>query len=77
MRITTATLQPGDRVRLMSFGLTAEGYRRRLLSLGLTRGVEAHLVRRAPLGCPLQLDVRGTSLMLREEEAALLQWERL
>ena len=77
MRITTATLQPGDHVRLMSFGLTAEGYRRRLLSLGLTRGVEVHLVRRAPLGCPLQLDVRGTSLMLREEEAALLQWERL
>ena len=41
----------------------------------MTRGVAIHIVRRAPLGCPLQVDVRGTSLMLREHEAALLRWE--
>ena len=75
MIIKTADLQPGDRVRLVDFGQTDECYRRRLLSLGLTRGVNAHIVRRAPLGCPLQVDVRGTSLMLRCDEAVLLRWE--
>lgn len=67
----------GDRVRLVDFGATDLLYRRRLLSLGVTRGVEVLIVRAAPLGCPLQVDVRGTSLTLRKEEALELEWERL
>lgn len=70
-------LVKGDRVRLIDFGNTPILYRRRLLSLGVTRGVEVMVVRAAPLGCPLQIDVRGTSLTLRKEEAAELVWERL
>jgi len=65
----------GDRVRLVDFGATNAPYRRRLLSLGITRGVELLVVRRAPLGCPLHVKVRGTSLTLRKEEAAHLEWE--
>jgi ferrous iron transport protein A len=67
----------GDRVRLADFGQTDVLYRRRLLSLGITRGVELVVVRIAPLGCPIQVEVRGTSLALRKEEACYLQWERL
>ena len=70
-------LTPGDRVRLIDFGKTDIIYRRRLLSLGVTRGVEALIVRMAPLGCPLQIEVRGTSLTLRKEEACHLDWERI
>jgi ferrous iron transport protein A len=70
-------LVAGDRVRLVDFGTTNVLYRRRLLSLGVTRGVEVLIVRVAPLGCPLQVDVRGTSLTLRKEEATQLEWERL
>lgn len=68
-------LTQGDRVRLVDFGDTAIGYRRRLLSLGITRGVEMSIVRVAPLGCPVQIEVRGTSLTLRKEEAKHLRWE--
>lgn len=75
MRISE--LIAGDRVRLVDFGATDLLYRRRLLSLGVTRGVELVIVRVAPLGCPVQVEVRGTSLSLRKEEAALLEWERL
>lgn len=75
MRITE--LVKGDRVRLIDFGLTDVHYRRRLLSLGITRGIEISVVRVAPLGCPVQVEVRGTSLTLRKEEAAELIWERL
>lgn len=67
----------GERVRLLDFGATNVIYRRRLLSLGITRGVEILLVRAAPLGCPLQVDVRGTALTLRQEECAHLVWERI
>jgi ferrous iron transport protein A len=75
MRITD--LIRGDLVRLVGFGQTNLLYRRRLLSLGITRGVELSIVRIAPLGCPIQVEVRGTSLTLRKEEAYQLEWERV
>ncbi|KTD18163.1 FeoA family protein [Legionella jordanis] len=75
MRISE--LVEGDRARLIDFGHTALPYRRRLLSLGITRGVEISVIRVAPLGCPVQVEVRGTSLTLRKEEAAELLWERI
>ncbi|KTD52725.1 FeoA family protein [Legionella quateirensis] len=70
-------LARGDKVRLVDFGTTDLQYRRRLLSLGITRGVEFSVVRIAPLGCPVQVEVRGTSLTLRKEEASQLVLERL
>lgn len=75
MQITE--LVRGDKVRLVGFGATGSQYRRRLLSLGVTCGVEFSVVRMAPLGCPVQIDVRGTSLTLRKEEASLLILERV
>ena len=73
--LKTTDLMCGDHVRLISFGGTDPTYRRRLFSFGVTRGVEARVVRRAPLGCPIQLDIRGTALMLRASEASYLVWE--
>lgn len=70
-------LKQGDRARLVDFGSTSMQYRRRLLSLGVTSGVEFSVVRIAPLGCPVQIEVRGTSLTLRKEEASQLVLERL
>lgn len=75
MQITE--LEQGDRVRLVDFGSTDLQYRRRLLSLGITRGVEFSVIRVAPLGCPVQIEVRGTSLTLRKEEASQLVLERV
>jgi ferrous iron transport protein A len=77
MLLKTSDLIPGDNVQLLSFGETGISYRRRLFAFGLTRGVMAQVVRRAPLGCPIQLNVRGTDLMLRAAEASHLLWERI
>lgn len=70
-------LVPGDLVRIVGFGLTQAQFRRRLLSLGVTRGVDFLIIRKAPLGCPIQIEVRGTSLTLRIEEASHLILERI
>ena len=70
-------LKQGDRVRMVAFGATDIQYRRRLLSLGVTCGIEFSVIRTAPLGCPIQIEVRGTSLTLRKEEAGQLILERL
>jgi ferrous iron transport protein A len=67
---------PGDKIRLLDFGKTNLQYRRRLLALGITRGVSLSIARIAPLGCPIQVEVRGTTLALRKDEAHYLVWER-
>jgi ferrous iron transport protein A len=77
MMISITDFTAGDRVRLLDFGQTDLSYRRKLLSLGLTRGSEMLVVRKAPLGCPVEVLVRGTLLALRKEEASSLVWERL
>lgn len=71
----TSELSVGASVRLVGFGESEPLYRRRLLSLGLTCGATAVVVRVAPLGCPIQLDVAGTSIALRKAEACALVWE--
>jgi len=75
--LQTIELKPGDCVRLIDFGSTGLAYRRRLLSFGITPGVSLSVVRVAPLGCPIQVDVRGTSIAMRKEDACHLQWEQL
>jgi len=42
---------------------------RRLMELGLVPGTEIELVRRAPLGDPIEVAVRGLHLSLRRSEA--------
>lgn len=73
--LATSDLKPGSRVRLIDYGPTDTAYRRKLLSLGITRGVEVNVIRKAPLGCPLQVEVRGSSIALRLNEASHLRWE--
>jgi len=46
------------------------GIRRRLLEMGLCPGVEVDVVRRAPLGDPIEYTVRGYHLSLRAGQAA-------
>lgn len=75
--INITALKQGDCVRLIDFGQTDMAYRRKLLSLGITKGTEILIKRIAPLGCPIQIDVRGTSLALRKTEACHILWERL
>ncbi len=77
MPLKTIDLIQGDSVRLVGFGATAVNYRHRLFSFGLRQGVMVHVVRRAPLGCPIQLSIRGTDVMLRAGEASHLLWERV
>jgi len=47
----------------------------RLLEMGLTPGVEVRFVGRAPLGDPLEFEVRGYRLSIRRSEAARVEIE--
>ncbi len=47
--------------------------RRRLLEMGFCNGASVEVVRRAPLGDPIEFRLRGYHLSLREEQAAHVQ----
>jgi len=74
---TLSALKVGDRAKVAGYTETGKGYRRKLLSMGLTTGAEISIVRVAPMGDPVEIHVRGSNLSLRKEEAAALNVEKL
>jgi ferrous iron transport protein A len=66
-------LSPGTTVRILSFDDTKSGYVRQIARLGLTPGTTFRVVRRAPLGDPIEIKLRGYSLALRPDEADILR----
>ncbi len=46
--------------------------RRRLFDMGVTPGAEVFLRKKAPLGDPLEITLRGYELSLRKDEASLV-----
>ena len=47
--------------------------KRRIMDMGVTPGVEIRVVKVAPLGDPVEVNVRGYELSLRKDEAAQIQ----
>ena len=65
---TLAELKPGD-AAIVCCVRPGEPSRRRLMEMGFVSGTNLKLVRSAPLGDPLQVEVRGYQLSLRLAEA--------
>ena len=49
--------------------------RRRLFDMGITPGAEVYLRKKAPLGDPIEISLRGYELTLRKAEAANVEVE--
>lgn len=49
--------------------------RRRLFDMGVTPGAEVYLRKRAPLGDPIEITLRGYELTLRKSEADVVTME--
>lgn len=56
--------------------LTGEGpVKRRIMDMGITKGVEVSVRKVAPLGDPMQVTVRGYELSLRKADAEMIMVE--
>ena len=49
--------------------------RRRIMDMGITKGVEIYVRKVAPLGDPLELNLRGYELSLRKADAEMIEVE--
>ena len=47
--------------------------KRRMLDMGITKGVEVHIRKVAPLGDPVEVTVRGYELSLRKADAEMIE----
>ncbi len=47
--------------------------KRRIMDMGITKGVEVYVRKVAPLGDPIEVTVRGYELSLRKDDAALIE----
>lgn len=64
----------GDSVKVVR--LHGEGaVKRRIMDMGITKGVEIYVRKVAPLGDPLELTVRGYELSLRKADAEMVEVE--
>ena len=54
--------------------LTGEGaVKRRIMDMGITKGVEIYVRKVAPLGGPVEVTVRGYELSLRKNDAEIIE----
>ena len=47
--------------------------KRRIMDMGITKGVEIHVRKVAPLGDPMELQVRGYELSIRKADAEMIE----
>lgn len=64
----------GSTVRVKK--LHGEGaIKRRIMDMGITKGIPIHIKKVAPLGDPVEVTVRGYELTLRKEDAKMIEIE--
>ena len=71
---TLRTAKVGETVKVVK--IHGEGaVKRRIMDMGITRGIEIHIRKVAPLGDPVEVTVRGYELSLRKADAEMVEVE--
>ncbi|MGN0554870.1 MAG: ferrous iron transport protein A [Candidatus Fimenecus sp.] len=71
---TLKAAKVGETVKVVK--LHGEGaVKRRIMDMGLTKGVQVHIRKVAPLGDPMEVTVRGYELSLRKADAEMIEIE--
>ena len=71
---TLRQVKVGETVKVVK--LHGEGaVKRRIMDMGLTKGVEVYVRKVAPLGDPVEITVRGYELSLRKADAEMIEVE--
>lgn len=69
---TLRNVKPGETVKVAK--INGEGaLKRRIMDMGVTKGVEIYVRKVAPLGDPVEVTVRGYELSVRKADAELIE----
>lgn len=71
---TLRNVKPGETVKVAR--INGEGaLKRRIMDMGVTKGVEIYVRKVAPLGDPVEVTVRGYELSVRKADAEMIEVE--
>ena len=74
--ITLREIKVGENCTVVK--LHGEGaIKRSIMDMGITKGVDIHVRKVAPLGDPMELSVRGYELSIRKADAEMIEVEQL
>lgn len=76
MEISLRDLEVGEKGKVVGYTKGSTLYRGKLLAMGLTKGTEFTVERVAPMGDPVEINVRGFALSLRKDEVAAVMVEK-
>ena len=68
-------LKVGQRAKVLKLNEENKAIRRHLLDMGITRGVEITIKKVAPMGDPVDIQLRDYELCLRKEDLAKIEVE--
>ena len=74
--MTLKDAKVGETVKVLKVEGTGP-IKRRIMDLGITKGVEIYVRKVAPLGDPFELTVRGYELSVRKEDAKMVITEKI
>lgn len=66
--MTLFDLKPGEEGKVVMIGCKG-ALKRRIMDMGVTPGTTIKVIKIAPLGDPIEVNIRGYELSLRKEEA--------
>ncbi|MEA4812330.1 MAG: ferrous iron transport protein A [Anaerolineaceae bacterium] len=69
---TLNQLQPGETV-IVTRVLGKNEVKKRILDMGIIKGAQIEVIKKAPLGDPVEIKIKGYNLSLRNTEAALVE----
>jgi ferrous iron transport protein A len=72
---TLKEAKPGTTVRVVKVDGENRPIKRRIMEMGITKGVDVYVRKVAPLGDPVEVTVRGYELSLRRADAEQIEVE--
>lgn len=75
--ISLDQLKVGDVAKVIKITAQNPALKRRIMDMGITKGVIITVIKKAPLGDPIQIELRGYMLSIRKEDLKNIQGEVL
>jgi ferrous iron transport protein A len=75
--ISLADIPVGSQARIIGYLNQNRLCRSKLLALGLTKGTVVKCMGCAPMGNPIQIQVRGSNIALRKKEASIVMIDEI
>lgn len=67
-RCTADELKIGDKAKVLELDVSNKEIKRHLLDMGITRGVEIKIKKKAPMGDPIDISLRDYELCISKKE---------